>query len=416
LPPASSEPEQAESPAPTGGGTVPPARGGRGWLWVSIAVAAVVVLGLGAAVAATWHFSSVVLVPKHDEWSIDADVEAVGPGRITLAHSEEADRPGVYGLVWRGGHAIVGPILSSDEDTVTRRLDDVRGYLVPGVDAGLESDVYAGDPSSRGLAFRSVKVEGELGPMPAWVVPAKDGRRGDWAIVVHGINGTPQEGLRLLPVLRRTGLTSMLVTYRDDLGAPESPDGLHHLGMTEWRDLEAAARYALDHGARRLVLIGYSMGGAIIARFVERSELAPDAAALILDAPALDWRGILEFNSTRTGFPAVAANPLEWMIGARIDVDWDDLDAIGQADAFRLPILLFHGLDDEVVPIGTSDEFAAELPGRITYHRVSKAGHTQAWNVDPALYERRVGRFLRKALQNPQKRSEPDRSRARAAE
>ena len=46
------------------------------------------------------------------------------------------------------------------------------------------------------------------------------------------------------PAMRRLGLTSMLISYRDDDGVAESPDGLHHLGMTEWRDLEAAARYA----------------------------------------------------------------------------------------------------------------------------------------------------------------------------
>jgi pimeloyl-ACP methyl ester carboxylesterase len=383
---------------------------------VSLAVGVVAVLGLAVAVAITWYFSSVVLGPKHDERNVDTNVEAVQAEQITLARSEEADRPGVYGLEWPGGHAIVGRILHRDEDTVTRRLLQVQGDLDPGVDAGLESNVYAGNPGTRGLAFASVEVQGELGPMPAWVVPSKPSRLGDWAIVVHGINGTPQEGVRLLPVLRRAGLTSMLITYRDDLGAPESPDGLHHLGMTEWKDLEAAARYALDHGARRLVLIGYSMGGSIIARFVERSPLARDAAALILDAPALDWRRILEFNSTRTGFPAVAANPLEWMIGARIDADWDDLDAIEHAGAFRLPILLFHGRDDEVVPIATSDEFAEELPQWVTYYRVPDAGHTQSWNVDPPLYEARVRRFLEKALQTGQKGNEPDRSRARVAE
>ena len=46
-----------------------------------------------------------------------------------------------------------------DEDTVTRRLSDVRGYLVPGLEAGFESNVYSGDPrQARGLPFRTVEV------------------------------------------------------------------------------------------------------------------------------------------------------------------------------------------------------------------------------------------------------------------
>jgi alpha-beta hydrolase superfamily lysophospholipase len=381
-------------------------------LWASIGLGVLVLVLLAAAGLASWHFSSVVLVPDHSQWQAAVDVEGVAPGQITLGHSDEADRPGTYGLEWIGGHAIVGSILSSDEEGVTRRLSQVDGYVVPGTDAGFDSNVFTGSPhAALGVPSSSVQVHGQLGPLPAWLVPAKDGTQDDWAIVVHGINGTPQEGLRLVPRLRAAGLSSLLITYRDDLGAPGSPDGLHHLGQTEWRDLEAAARYAIGHGARRLVLVGYSMGGAVIAQFMERSRLAPRAAALVLDAPVLDWRRVLEFNATEKGLPASSAIPLEWAIGARIDADWDSLDALQHPEDFQLPILLFHGVEDEVVPIEGSDEFAEELPNRVTYYRVPRAGHTQSWNVDPRLYDVRLSRFLAKALQNAPFRARADRAR-----
>jgi hypothetical protein len=53
------------------------------------------------------------------------------------------------------------------------------------------------------------------------------------------------------------------------------------------------------------------------------------------------------------------------------------------------------------VPISTSDDFAAELPRRVTYFRVPEAGHTEEWNVDPHLYERRLGAFLRRVGDSP---------------
>ena len=187
-------------------------------------------------------------------------------------------------------------------------------------------------------------VPDELGPMPAWLVP---GRGDTWAIVVHGINSTPQTGLRVVPTLHRAGLPTLLITYREDLGAPPSPDGFHHMGQTEWRDLGAAARYALDHGARRLVLVGYSMGGAIVSQFMQRSPLADRVSGLVLEAPALNWEAILEFNATEMGFPAFASLPVEWAIGARIDTDWDSLDALRHPEDFQLPILLFHGTEDD---------------------------------------------------------------------
>jgi len=347
---------------------------------------------MAAIAAAGWHFSSAVLVPEHGPWPTDTTVERLPPGRVVLERSEDSERPGVYGLEWQAGHAIAGAILAKDEATVTRRLRAVDGFLVPGMDVALDSTVYVGDPTAAlGLPSSTVAVPDELGPMPAWLVP---GHSSTWALVVHGINSTPETGLRIAPALHRAGLPTMLITYREDLGAPPSPDGFHHMGQTEWRDLEAAARYALAHGARRLLLVGYSMGGAIVSQFMQHSPLAPRVAGLVLDAPALDWREILSFNATEMGFPSFVSLPVEWAIGARIDADWDSLDALKHPDAFQLPILLFHGTEDDVVPISTSDDFAAELPRRVTYYRVPEAGHTEEWNVDPALYERRLSAFL----------------------
>jgi pimeloyl-ACP methyl ester carboxylesterase len=363
----------------------------RRWRWwAGGAVAALLALLVGAA--ASWHFSSAVLVPDHHSWPEDVRVEALPAGEIVLSRSQETERPGVYGVVWQAGHGVLGAVRSEDDDTVTRRLRDVRGYLAPEMKVAIDSQVYAGDPGQAlGLPFADVRIAGELGKMPAWFVP---GRSDTWAIVVHGINDNPEVGLRILPALRRAGLPSLSITYREDLGAPPSPDSMHHMGLTEWQDLAAAAHYALSHGARQMILIGYSMGGSLVTQFMQHSPLAPRVAGLVLDAPALDWQEILSFNATEMGMPGFMAWPVEWAIGARIDADWESLDAVEHRDDFQLPILLFHGEDDEVIPISTSDEFAAELPRWVTYFRLPKAGHTEAWNVDPRLYERRLRSFL----------------------
>jgi alpha-beta hydrolase superfamily lysophospholipase len=377
-----------------------PRRRRRRW-WIAGGVLALLI-ALAAAVAVTWNFSSVVLVPDHHDWPLEVRVEAVKPGRVTLSSGHSSEQPGVYGLDWQTGHAIVGPVLSEGEGTVTRRLSDVRGYLVPGIHVGLDSHVYSGDPrQSLGLPFRSVGVPDPLGPMPAWLVSAAPkspaAERRTWAILVHGHNDNRQNDLRIAPVLRRTGLTSLLISYRNDLGAPESPDGLYHLGETEWIDLQAAVRYALAHGAQRVVLIGYSMGGELITQFMQRSRLSADVSALVLDAPVLDWRSLIEFNAEQIGLPGFLGMPVEWMIDARANPDWDSLDALEHSEDFHLPILLFHSTEDDLVPISTSDDFAAELPQWVTYYRVPIVGHTEGWNLNPRLYDGRLRGFL---LQN----------------
>lgn len=357
-----------------------------------LAGAVLVLLLLAGGGAASWHFSSAVVVPNHSPLPANATVDGLSPGQVVLSRSEDTLRPGSYGVDWHAGHAIVGGILARGPHTVTREVSAQRGHLVPGTRVALDPDVYAGNPTQAlGLPFSNVKIPDELGPMPAWLVP---GHKSTWAIVVHGINGDREDELRPVTALHDAGLPTLLITYRGDRGAPRSSDGLHHMGLTEWRDLQAAARYTLSNGARRLVLVGYSMGGAIVAQFMERSSLAPRIAGLVLDSPALDWRSILSFNASEMGLPSSVAIPVEWMIGARIDANWDRLDALRHPADFHLPILLFHGMVDKLVPISLSDAFAKDLPGWVTYYRVPNAGHVESWNVDPRLYDRRLRAFL----------------------
>jgi uncharacterized protein len=363
-------------------------------------VLALIALAVGAGVS--WHFASRVLVPDRSRLTADTTVVALSPGRIVLPRSEGTLRPGIYGLEWPAGHAVLEGVLASDAHTVTRRLSAVRGRLAPGMTVAVDNDLYVGTPAQAlGLPFANVSVSGERGAMPAWLIPAQahPGQTGTgpprtWAIVVHGLNGNREGDLYVVPALHRAGLPALLITYREDVGAPSSPDDLHHMGLTEWRDLAAAARYALAHGAQRLVLVGASMGGAIISQLMERSPLAGRVAGLVLDAPVLSWKAILSFNASEMGLPSFAALPVEWAIDLRIAPDWGSLDALDHPASFHLPILLFHGTADRRVPISTSDAFARELPGWVTYYRVPRAGHVESWNVDPGLYEQRLGAFL----------------------
>src|SRR5262249_55954130 len=94
----------------------------RRWV-IGGTVALLAILVIGAAIS--WHFSSAVLVPDHSDWPEKATVERLDRGSITLSRDEETQRPGVYGLNWRAGHAVIGAVTAETDDTVTRRLHAV---------------------------------------------------------------------------------------------------------------------------------------------------------------------------------------------------------------------------------------------------------------------------------------------------
>ena len=351
-----------------------------------------------------WHYSNVLrsgaLEVDHSTDPYDVKVVSVGQGLVTLAADHKSkewwSKPGIWGLAWIAPegevYAQVGTIVSIKGREVVRALTPVRGLLAAGQAVRFDSLAFSGDPTTaHGIAFENVTYTSPLGPMPAWFVP---GKGNTWAIFTHGRTSSRREGLRILPTLVDLGLPTLLINYRNDRESPRSPDGFYHFGATEWQDLEGAVQYALDHGAANVVLVGYSMGGAITVNFLHESPLAPRVKAVVLDAPILSFKDLVDFGAERRGFPAPLTVVGEGIAGLRFNIDWGSQDYWKYAKDFKAPILLFHGGDDTLVPISTSEAMAKLRPDSITYIRVREATHVRSWNMDPKAYTEKVRAFL----------------------
>lgn len=351
----------------------------------------------GGAMAIGWHYSTVLLHPTTSPGLPERVLEA-GPGHVLLGRSRLAAQPGVWGLRGVAGLAVVGEVLDRDRRRVRRRL--LAGPPPAPGPAVLDAGPFDPDPGARGLAFDDVAVPTALGPAPAWHVPpaaASD----VWALCVHGRGGTRREALRILPALHAAGLHQLVLSYRGDGTAPPSPDGRSHLGDTEWHDVAAAARYARDRGARRLVLVGWSMGAAVGGAFLDRSPSAADVAAVVWDAPLLDWRRTLRRQARNRGLPPSLAGVAAVLTERRIGIDLDRFDLVRRPPATRPPTLLLHSDGDTAVPVSLSRALAAAAPAAgwpVTYREFAGTEHTGSWNADPQRYERAVTGFLRAVL------------------
>ena len=365
---------------------------------VRLLVIGVLVLALVAAAAlfgVGWRYSAVLLDSPLPPDRNNLTVTAVTAGTVTLTATPWTQRTGTFGLDWPGGTAVVSRIVGRPTSrTVTRAVRDRRGVLRPGTKAHLTNDVWDSDPrQARGLAFRTVRIAEPLGPTPAWYVA---GSSRTWVLLVHGRGDTMSEGLRVMPALHRLGLPMLDISYRNDPGAPAGPGRLYHLGGSEWRDVAAAVRYATAHGARHVVLYGWSMGGAIVEAFVRHSHLSSRVSAVVLDSPVVDWRAVLNLQANQRHLPGVVTWAAERVVSWRIGINWDDFDVVAHPQTITVPTLLFAGKSDTLVPYAPTARLAAERPRLITFYPVPTADHTEAWNIDPGAYDRRLAGFLRR--------------------
>lgn len=367
-------------------------RSGRSLGLTASAVAAAGVAGLAvtARIART-----VVTPPKTHEYDIRVHGIDEVHRTVTLSRTADTGLPGRYGVWFDGetGYLRVADVVSSADDTVTRRLERVD-FGQPRTDAAARwSGYYFLAPEELGLPVRSVEIPGPGGQLPAWLFPADDPRRdGTWVLVVHGRGAQRQEGLRAVPVLHGLGYPALLVSYRNDGNAPPSADGRYGLGGTEWHDVDAALGFALANGARSVVLMGWSMGGTIVLQTLTRSAHRAAVTAVVLDSPVVDWVDTLEFQAGLLRIPRLLAGAAMRMLGSgwgagltglSEPVDLRALDFVSRAAELHVPMLILHSDDDGYVPATGSVRLAARRSDIVTLVRFERARHTRLWNYDP---------------------------------
>ncbi|MDR6907430.1 alpha-beta hydrolase superfamily lysophospholipase [Agromyces sp. 3263] len=329
-------------------------------------------------------------------------------GEIVLAASAETRMAGRYGLWFErdSGHARLGEIVDETDRVVRRRLDGVDFGRLDRAGRGRLSGWYHLGPWELGHEYENVLVETPLGPAPAWFVPAPAPST-QWVVQVHGRGAKRQEGLRAVDPARDAGWNTLVVSYRNDGEAPESADRRYGLGGTEWADVVAAVRYAEQHGAERIVLMGWSMGGSIVLQAVLRSAAVRERlVGVILDSPAIDWVDILRFQGTLQKLPPGYGDIVVRLLGGpwsggltglAAPISVEELDPVARADELDVPILLMHSQDDGYVPIDGSRRLAAARPDLIEFEVFEGARHTKLWNHDPARWTRLVRGWLERS-------------------
>jgi pimeloyl-ACP methyl ester carboxylesterase len=382
--------------------------------------------------AVGWYFSGLIYETGLNPEFNDAEnvgtaedrviVDTISSDRITLNVEEEQWGPllenGVYGIIGQNGDAIVGSIISTNGNIIERELLQINGTIVSGDrisasglirqdDSGgykiLGSSGWSGQAtdgvytpeSVSGIEYKDIFYESNVGSFPAYLT--SNGENGI-VIFVHGFRGNyAREVFSLMRAkdLAELGYRSMVIAYRNDRGLPKDPSGIYQYGVTEWEDIDAAVDEARKYN-ENIVLFGISGGGGPVSSWIENSNDLSKVSGIIYEAPVISFWESVEVNGAARfpWLPEALFSYFKIVTELRYDVDFDSMDFREAVINSSIPTLLFHGDDDEWVPVEMSDLIAESRDTNFTYIRYENVGHVTSWNADPDNYVYQLSQFL----------------------
>lgn len=183
-------------------------------------------------------------------------------------------------------------------------------------------------PRAYGLAFEPVEVETEDGErLYAWWVPAERPR--GTVLIFPGNAGNISHRIDYLQMFHRLGYSTFIADYRGygrSTGSP-SEEGTYRDAIASWRHLTEQR----DVRPGDIVLFGESLGGAVASWLAARHP----PRALVL-------------SSTFTSATDLGAQ-IYWFLPVRLisRIGYDNLSSLKK---IRVPVLIAHSRDDEIVP------------------------------------------------------------------
>ncbi|MEC7734062.1 MAG: alpha/beta fold hydrolase [Chloroflexota bacterium] len=333
------------------------------------------------------YFSSVI--------SVDEEKVSFRPRGKDISNGQ-LDNIGLVGRT--GSLALSGPYTIED-GIITRQILSRNGFLEKGTWVRTSLFVHEENPKANlDLNYHDVSFESELGTLTGWHIPEDTNH---WIIGIHGHRSYRTETMRFVPTFQKCGLNVLLSDYRNDENAPIDKGGYHMFGLTEWPDLESAVNFCKANGAEKIFLMGHSMGGAILMKYLLESPTASIISGAILESPALDLNKIIEMKAAEIPLlPRGAEYPVKKLVSRMVGLRWEDLNYLKRTEELSTPMLLIHSQADETVPVSLSDQLATQRPDIVTYLRLENALHAAAWNTDKEVVESSIGTFISQNINN----------------
>jgi uncharacterized protein len=227
-------------------------------------------------------------------------------------------------------------------------------------------------PGDQRFQQASAATPGET--LALWWLPRPD-PAAPGLLYLHGTLRNLYGNQPKIDALRDAGFAVLAVDYRGwGESSPIVPDEASILADA-WQAWDELKRRQPD--ARRRVVYGHSMGGAVAVALAAELRRGRDIGALAVE-------------STFTRMPDVAEAAGFWgALAARLTtLSFDSLSRIGRVDA---PVFMLHGDADRTVPVTLGRRLRDAAPAGTRWVEVAGGSHSRLHSEFPALYRAHYG-------------------------
>jgi hypothetical protein len=218
---------------------------------------------------------------------------------------------------------------------------------------------------------------------------------GSWAILCHGYTGHAEE---MADFAREFYGRGYQVLMPDARGHGKSEGDYIGMGWPDRRDIVCWARHLADgEGAKDIVLLGISMGGAMVM-MASGEKLPPQVRAIVEDCGYTsawdEFHYQLKMLYHLPSFPLL--HMMDMFARRRAGYGLKEASALKQVAKCKVPMMFIHGKKDSMVPYEMLKPLyeAANCPKECLV--VEQAGHGESRQAKPEEYWKRVFAFLGK--------------------
>lgn len=253
-------------------------------------------------------------------------------------------------------------------------------------------------PADFDLAFEDVEFQSGDGTiLRGWYIPARSASAAQTVIICPGANGSIDADTAFLPWFHNFDLNVLIFNWR----AHGHSDGqITTLGFDERYDLIAAVEYAKARSARKIGVLGLSMGGAVA---LSTAAICPDIDAVATDSAFVHIVTAVAAGLSERGLPDGLAYPIARLIlmtaSLRSGKDLWQADPVRWIDRVApRPLLLIYGERDPFAPRAEVELLYRRAGEPKEIWRVPQAAHREIQMLEPDTYRERLTRFFKDHL------------------